>query len=383
MRILFYSDYFGGNTTTFIYNEVVGLAKNHTVKYICLERENPDKFPFENVEILEWKLNPFLRKIRWILEKNGIYLSFRNRNFSSHLKRIIKEFKPDIIQCHFAYEALRITDNLPQSKIPVVITFQGHDASYHIVRSSYVRKLKELALRPDVSTTFVTSYLKKRIEEKGVFFKNAAVIYSGIRTDLFKRNNYNVSDTFIFLQVSGFEKRKGQHITLQAFKKLTETTEGKHCRLVLAGNATDPNSSYYNDTKNMAITLGISQLVEFPGWISPQEAKEVMEKAGCFVHHSITVNNQTEGIPNAIIEAMAMELPVISTYHAGIPELVENGVNGFLVNENDVESYAACMFEMLHWKYQEKNREKVLRSFELSKRISALESYYKQLLDIR
>ena len=48
-------------------------------------------------------------------------------------------------------------------------------------------------------------------------------------------------------------------------------------------------------------------------------------------------------MPNAIIEAMATGLIVISTFHAGIPELIENGVNGYLVHERDVASYVETM----------------------------------------
>lgn len=65
--------------------------------------------------------------------------------------------------------------------------------------------------------------------------------------------------------------------------------------------------------------------VEFPGWVSAWQAKKLMEKVHTFVHHSVT------GHTSGNMEGMAMELPVIATYHSGIPELTEDGVHGFLM----------------------------------------------------
>jgi colanic acid/amylovoran biosynthesis glycosyltransferase len=382
MRILFFSDYFGGNTTTFIYNEVIGLSEKNKIRYVCTERENPDKFPFDDVVVLPYKIDPIRRKIRWHLEIRGLHLTFKDSSYSNRLNKIIEEFKPDIIQCHFAYEALRLTDNFKRTDIPIVITFQGHDASYHLKRASYVKKLKELAQRPNIAATFVTTFLRKQLEEKGIVFSKARVIYSGTRLDLFQRKNYTVAkDPFVFLQVSNFEKRKGQMVTLHAFKKLVDSDPSRDYRLILAGNAYNWYADYYQQVKALAVSLGIEEKVLFPGWVTPVQAKELMENAHCFVHHSITVDEQTEGIPNAIMEAMAMEMPVISTLHAGIPELVEDDVNGYLVKENDVDAYAEKMKSITQWDYVKKNREKIMEKFELSKRVASLESFYGEVMN--
>jgi len=101
-----------------------------------------------------------------------------------------------------------------------------------------------------------------------------------------------------------------------------------------------------------------------------------MSEANIFVHHSVTgPSGDMEGIPNAIMEAMGMELPVLSSIHSGIPELVENGENGFLVQEFDVESYAERINDIYDWELQPKNRTKVLEAFEQ-------EVHKKRLLDI-
>ena len=75
-----------------------------------------------------------------------------------------------------------------------------------------------------------------------------------------------------------------------------------------------------------------------------------------------------------------MELPVISTYHSGIPELVEDGVNGLLVKERDIEAYANAMEKILSWGYLPENRKKIEKYFEKEKHGALLESYYKEAI---
>ncbi len=187
-----------------------------------------------------------------------------------------------------------------------------------------------------------------------------------------KKNEYT------YLQIATLSERKGQEITLLAFKKLLESYSGDmKLKLIIAGGKED---QYGEKIRNMPAELGIKNSVEFRDWIDPEEAKELMMQADCCVHHSRTINGRTEGIPTAVSEAMAMELPVISTVHAGIPELVENGVNGFLIKENDVDSYAKRMLEIQSWDYLKINRDKVAGKFNITLRIGLLESYYKDIL---
>ena len=80
------------------------------------------------------------------------------------------------------------------------------------------------------------------------------------------------------------------------------------------------------------------------------------------------------------MEAMAMELPVISTYHSGIPELVEDGVNGYLVPERDIDQYAEKLQQILQWDYASKNREKVIELFEKEKHCQLLQQFYRNVI---
>ena len=91
-------------------------------------------------------------------------------------------------------------------------------------------------------------------------------------------------------------------------------------------------------------------------------------------------NGDEEGIPNAIMEAMAMKLPILSTFHAGIPELVEHGVNGLLCEEKDIDSLATQMLEIQSWGKLDKNRQKIIDEFNYESHNKKLLEFYNQVI---
>lgn len=377
-----YSDVFKGPLSSFIYNDLIYLEKENEVKYLCTSIGEKSEFNKHNVELVQYRLNPIVKKIRWIMEKRGISLAFRLRNFSKDVNKIINEYNPAIIQCQFGYEALRLTDNLigKNRDIPMVINFLGYDASFHLKRLSYVNKLRNLAERKNIYATCNTVFLKNNLEKKKIHFRVNEVFFTGIRHEFFKRDPNFFKDTrnYIFLQIAVFSPKKGQEITIKAFRKFLDTINNpEKYFLHLAGGS---NDGYDNILKALVFQLNLSEKVKFLKWVSPDEAKKIMLNANCFVHHSRTIDGQTEGIPTAITEAMAMELPVLSTYHAGISELVEDGINGFLVEENDIDAFAIRMQDITKWELKPENREKVLKSFTIECRIKSFQTFYKQIL---
>ena len=90
--------------------------------------------------------------------------------------------------------------------------------------------------------------------------------------------------------------------------------------------------------------MGIERQVKLLGWKTHEDVKMLLEESHVLVAPSLTSESgDQEGIPNAIKEAMASGLPVISTFHSGIPELVTDGVSGLLVPERDAGSLADAL----------------------------------------
>ena len=94
--------------------------------------------------------------------------------------------------------------------------------------------------------------------------------------------------------------------------------------------------------------FGIDNLVSFAGFVRHEELQDELSRAHIFCHPSRTLNNgDKEGIPNTILEAMATGLPVVTTRHAGIPEMVRDGEDGFVVAERDVTAIAQALLTLV------------------------------------
>lgn len=367
---------FGLPTTTFIYNEVKYFSQKHQLKFLCLKRINPDLFPHENVQVLEFPENRIIKKLKWLLWQKDFYLSFKNRRFARQLNKVIKDYKPDVIHCHFAYEGLKLLENLQQNNIPVILHFHGYDASQMLKKASYVRKLKHYLSQDIVYPVFVSDFMKRSLEKQGLGLSKGLLLRYGIDISLFERSpDREKSPGKIFLQVSSLAEKKGHEYTLKAFSIfLNNVKDPQNYKLIFTGGG-----ERMEVLKRMVLKLGIpKEQVEFAGLVNSEKARFLMQEADFFVHHSITTDQgDQEGIPNAIMEAMAMELPVLSTFHAGIPELVEDGINGYLVEEKDIEAYAQKMMEIVSWEKIPQNRLKVAQHFEFSKHNEYLENFYK------
>jgi len=121
----------------------------------------------------------------------------------------------------------------------------------------------------------------------------------------------------------------------------------------------------------------------------PKYIPQEMSNADIFIAPSITSKiGDKEGIPNTIKEAMATGLPVVSTLHAGIPELMIEGETGFLVPERDVDGLAEKLdYLITHPEIWEKlgrrGREVVMERFNLVQQVKELEQIYRDVTDKR
>jgi colanic acid/amylovoran biosynthesis glycosyltransferase len=88
--------------------------------------------------------------------------------------------------------------------------------------------------------------------------------------------------------------------------------------------------------------------VKLLGWKQQQEITELLAQAHIYMAPSVTSRNgDREGIPVSLMEAMACGMPILSTMHSGIPELVEHGRSGFLVPERDADALAEKLSYLL------------------------------------
>lgn len=370
MRILYFSRDYGRVTTTFIRNEVEYFAGKYECMYLC------QRSFVEGSQPAFVKVIPFKERIfNWLLRKLRVRFNFYSPQYSREIKRIVEEFNPDIIHCHFAAEAFMLLDNIDHKKYSVIVHFHGYDASQALRNPAYVLRLKALVRQANIFPVSCNEFFVGRLSQSLQVSKQRFFILPyGVDTDLFNRKAYSDidRDKKVFLQISSLIPKKGHEYTLRAFALFLKKTGREDCRLVIAGSG-----PLRARLVGMVASLQLNNYVQFKGAVSVQEAVDLLGNADVFVHHSVTApNGDMEGMPNSIIEAMAMKLPVISTFHSGIPELIADGVNGFLVNEYDVEGYALGMRKSLAAGLMPQNRVKVEQQYSLELHNQRLEKLY-------
>ena len=144
----------------------------------------------------------------------------------------------------------------------------------------------------------------------------------------------------IFLAVGRFVEKKAPYLTLLAFSKVVK--EAPSSQLIMVGGG-----PLLGICRKLIEPLGLKDSVELLGPQPTEKIEQLMRQARAFVQHSLEADNgDSEGTPVAVIEAQMSGLPVIATRHAGIPDVVLDGVTGFLVEEGDVEGMASQMVRL-------------------------------------
>ncbi len=144
-----------------------------------------------------------------------------------------------------------------------------------------------------------------------------------------------IPDTGTLVCVGRLCVHKAQPLLIAAVRKLID--DGLDCNLVLVGDG-----EMRPEVEAAIEEAQLGDRVQITGWASGEEVRQHMNKARVFVLPSIS-----ENLPVVIMEAMALGRPVVSTYVAGIPEIVQPGSTGWLAPASDVDALAAALKQAL------------------------------------
>jgi len=140
-----------------------------------------------------------------------------------------------------------------------------------------------------------------------------------------------MTDGQIFIFVGRLSKIKGIDLLLDGFALVHQ--EKPEARLLIAGDGEEREA-----LENRISSMGLKESVRLLGNVAHNRLPQILNAADIFVLTSVA-----EGVPNAILEAMACGLPVVATNVGGIHEVVKSGVNGFLINSRDPRDVAEAM----------------------------------------
>jgi glycosyltransferase involved in cell wall biosynthesis len=183
----------------------------------------------------------------------------------------------------------------------------------------------------------ITSFCKSqlfRLVDSG-YWSKIQVVHCGLDEKFLGAQNTVFESSNKLVCVGRLCEQKGQLLLVEAFGKVLKT--GIECELILAGDG-----EMRPQIESKITELGLTDYVTITGWIDSSQVKDYILQSKAMVLPSFA-----EGLPVVIMEALALKRPVISTYIAGIPELVVPNENGWLIPAGDVDALAQTIVDVM------------------------------------
>lgn len=220
--------------------------------------------------------------------------------------------------------------------LPVFVYFRGYDASSRLRSAGSVQAYQRLMQQVD-GVFAVSAFLVENLRRVGVVHPNTHVLPSGTNPELFRPG---VKDAGLIVSVGRFIDKKRPQANVRAFAAAAHRWPQLRLQMVGDGPLLEP-------CRVLARELGVESRVDFLGVQGHAAIAELLSRARVFLQHSVTApGGETEGLPSSIQEAMAAGSVVVSTRHAGIPEIVRDGENGWLVEEHEDQAYAQALMKV-------------------------------------
>jgi glycosyltransferase involved in cell wall biosynthesis len=362
-----------------IYRQLTGLQAFETF-VITKHRQNADRFPFDDIELLVTPRRHALRRgyLKYIARKPALIY----RGEYDATRRILIRRDPDLIHVYFGNTGVHLLPLLTKWDRAWVVSFHGMDVQRRPKEKGYDRKLAELLqLAPLVLVR--SQSLAKRLQDLGCNPDKIRLNRTGIPLQNFPwiERSVPVDGQWQLVQACRLVEKKGLLTTLGAFRRFI--ADYPKARLVIAGEGP------MKDTLVRRINeLSLGNQVALTGFLNQEDLRRVYAESHVFVHPSeLAADSNQEGIPNSMLEAMASGLPVVATRHGGIPEAVQEGIDGFLVPERAELPLYEALLKLVNqpdlWQQMGRQASRsVAQNFEQKQQITKLETVYAEAIGL-
>lgn len=371
-----------------LYRQITGLEEFRNVVF-AENVANLERFPFDPVVPMKKQQRPrfrgnFLLRFwykhvikQWPPPRPVGYVGHEGEYYHPYdLVDLLKEWKPDLVHVYYGHKAVKYRRMLEASGVPWLVSFHGVDVVKFMDDPDYVKGLQQVFQQAKVVLARSESLLERLRDlgcpEEKLRINRTPVPLQSIE---FKERCAPVDGKWRLLQACRLIPKKGLFTVLKALPKVIELWPD--LQYVLCGSGPD-EERFRQEVKK----AGLEDNVEIKGWVSQDELKTEFAKAHLFLHPSeLTETEDQEGVPNAMLEAMAAGLPVVATQHGGIPEAVTSGKNGILVEEKDFEALAQALLDLtadesLLAEYSRQAKYSVAEKFGFEQQIAAMEVCY-------
>ncbi len=240
----------------------------------------------------------------------------------------------DIVHCHYGLLGdIGVTLKKLGARInKIAVSFHGYDITVHIKKhgQAVYRNLFEKA---DLFLPISDNWRNKLIQ-LGCPQNKIMVHRMGVDANkfIFQPKHLSPGQMVRLISIARLIEKKGLEYSIRAVSRLSKSYP--NMEYIIIGDG-----PLRNNLEELIKKEGSESVVRLVGWKTQDEVSAFLTQAHIMLAASVTSSNgDQEGIPVVLMEAMAMGLPIISTVHSGIPELVQDGVSGYLVPERDVDA---------------------------------------------
>ena len=318
---------------------------------------------------------------RWTLARVGWQMLSRDPR---PYQRLLKAHHPSLIHAHFGIEGVYALPLARRLDIPLVTTFHGFDATlarYALLCSPawahYPLGRRTLAREGELFLC-ASSFIRDRLLAMGFPEARTRTHYIGVDCHAIRPRDPS-EEAPLILHVARLVEVKGTRYLLRAFASVAR--RHRDIQLVIIGEG-----PLRRPLRLLATRLGVRDRVRFLGALPHAQVLAWMRKAAMLVLPGVrTATGREEGLGLVLLEAAATGVPVVGSRVGGIPEVVRDGLSGFLVAEKDAQALGARLGELLddaalRRAMGAQGRALAERCFDLHRQTAALETLYDSLL---
>lgn len=354
VRILYLTQSFTVLSQTFVYDRAIALReRGHEVHVATLSRHLERERPFDKVSVLRKTAWPkalltsltrdlFARLRMRLGDRKVVPISATESLYLDDLRRVVERVQPDYIHAEFGRMGV-LGSHVCSPKRPLVVFMHGYDITALPRSKAWQRRYTQL-WRDDITILTPSEFMRQKVIELGASPNRVVVQQNGIDLDKWSATDPSAryAGRVGFLFVGRLIDKKGPRQLVEAFARLRERAPEIDAELTLCGGG-----SLEDELRRDVARLQLEGRVHLRGSVPSDEVRRAMTQSHIMVQHSVeTAAGDMEGLPVSLTEAAACGLPIVATRHSGIPEIVVDGVNGFLVEEHDVEAMAQRMLEL-------------------------------------
>lgn len=280
-----------------------------------------------------------------------------------------------LVHIFFGNVAIHLLPFIRRAKMPVVISFHGADVAGAIASEACAAARQEMFSLARL-VLCRSEQLAGQVAGLGCDRTKLRIMKTVLPEITFSPRHPPAGGAWRIIQAARLVPKKGISSSLRAFARFQKSFPA--ARFILAGEG--PLEA---ELRGLATALGVAGAVEFRGFLPQEMLRKSYADAHMFLHPSETVGGDVEGIPNALLEAMASGLPAVATRHGGIPEVISDGVSGLLCPERDPEALAAALLRLagdapLYRAISQAGADQVNDQFSPARRIAEIESLYRE-----